>query len=281
MKMKLIKDIVDDKERAFYGSNCVEFNHITIDGPADGESAFKECSNIEISDSTFNLRYPLWHNSNLKVKNSTMSKDCRAALWYDSFVTLEKVNSEGIKALRECKNVTLIDSKFVSDEIFWNVQRFFVSNSTIESVYAFFGSSDGNIEKMHFNGKYSFQYTKNIVIKDSVLDTKDAFWHSKNVTCINCDIKGEYLAWYSKNLTLINCHISGTQPLCYAKGLKMVDCTMDNCDLSFEYSEVKGNVVGDVVSIKNPLKGKLKISGKTTYISDENDHSKGKFVLIN
>ena len=62
-----------DLERAFYGSKNVEFEDITIDGPADGESAFKECSDISVSNSTFNLRYPFWHNTNLKLENSNMS----------------------------------------------------------------------------------------------------------------------------------------------------------------------------------------------------------------
>ena len=70
-------------------------------------------------------------------------------------------------------------------------------------------------------------------------------------------IKGEYLGWYSKNLTLIRCKIAGTQPLCYCKGLKLIDCETENCDLSFEYSEVKAFVKGEIVSVKNPKSGKI------------------------
>ena len=82
------------------------------------------------------------------------------------------------------------------------------------------------------------------------LDTKDAFWHSKNVTVRDSVIKGEYLAWFSENLTLINCKIIGTQPLCYCKNLKLINCTMEDTDLSFEYSEVEADIKGNVVSIK-------------------------------
>ncbi|MGN1062415.1 MAG: DUF3737 family protein, partial [Candidatus Scatosoma sp.] len=70
-------------------------------------------------------------------------------------------------------------------------------------------------------------------------------------------IKGEYLGWYSKNLTLIRCKIVGTQPLCYCKGLKLIDCETENCDLSFEYSEVKASVKGEILSVKNPRAGKI------------------------
>ena len=95
-------------------------------------------------------------------------------------------------------------------------------------------------------------------------------------------VKGEYLAWYSENLTFINCKIIGTQPFCYCKGLKLTNCTTEACDLAFENSEVDGEIIGDIVSIKNPTKGTLKVTGKIgEVIIDEHDRSKGQFTLIN
>lgn len=278
--MTKIKDVKIDIERAFYASSEKEFENITIDGPADGESAFKECANIKVSRSFFNLRYPFWHNSNLKLKDSTMTDLCRAALWYDNDVEIDNVKSNGIKALRECKNIKMLNSEFNSEEIFWKVDNINVKNSTICGAYAFLMCSNIEILDVKFKGKYSFQYTKNVHIVNTILDTKDAFWHAENVLVENCEVKGEYLGWYSKNVTFKNCKISGTQPLCYAKGLKIIDCTFENCDLCFEYSEVEGNIIGDVVSIKNPLSGSIKISGNTEFIVDENDRSKGKFSLV-
>ena len=107
-------------------------------------------------------------------------------------------------------------------------------------------------------GKYSFQYTKDVVVENCVLDTKDAFWHSKNVTVKNSTVKGQYLAWYSDGLTLINCKIIGTQPLCYCKNLKLINCTMDKTDLAFEYSDVEATVKGSIDSVKNPKSGYIK-----------------------
>lgn len=278
--MEKIENQIRDDERAFYNSIDTEFENIKIDGPADGESAFKECSNIFIDKSFFNLRYPFWHNNTLWVKNSELTDLCRAAFWYDKKVICENVKSKGIKAFRECEDVCLNNCDFYSEEIFWNVKQTVIHNSKIEGVYAFFQCKYVEIDNLEFKGKYSFQYTKNVVIRNSNLDTKDAFWHSKNVLVENCIVKGEYLGWYSDGLTLKNCKIIGTQPLCYASRLKIIDCTFENCDLSFEYSDVKGNIVGDIDSIKNPLKGKLIISGKTTFIQDENDRSKGRFIII-
>ena len=61
----------------------------------------------------------------------------------------------------------------------------------------------------------------------------------------------------SKNLTLINCVINGTQPFCYCKKLKLINCQLINADFAFENSEVNAKLVGKVISIKNPLKGKI------------------------
>lgn len=100
---------------------------------------------------------------------------------------------------------------------------------------------------------------KNLEITDCVLDTKDAFWHSENVTVRNSVVKGEYLAWFSDGLTLIDCKIIGTQPLCYCKNLKLINCTMEDTDLSFEYSDVEADVKGHVISIKNPKSGTITV----------------------
>ena len=66
---------------------------------------------------------------------------------------------------------------------------------------------------------------------------------------------GEYLGWYSEGLTFVRCHIKGTQPLCYCKRLRLIDCTMENCDLAFEYSDVRAEIRGTIDSVKNVRRG--------------------------
>ena len=41
--MKTIQNQTMDEERALYGSKDILVKDCTFDGPADGESAFKEC----------------------------------------------------------------------------------------------------------------------------------------------------------------------------------------------------------------------------------------------
>lgn len=276
---KIISDQIRDDERAFYASKNIIFTNIKIEGPTDGESAFKECKNLEIKNSSFKLRYPFWHDTNCEYKNLKLTKTARAAYWYDKNIKLTNIKCKGVKALRECKHIVIDKSHFDSIEFGWQCDDVNVTNSSIISSYAFLHSNNVNLTNVNFKGKYSFQYVKGLSFKDSFLDTKDAFWHTKNAVIENCTIKGEYLAWYSENVTFINCHIIGTQPLCYAKNIKLVNCTFTDCDLAFEYTEVNGNILGTLISIKNPLKGHVVIDEIPLMIVDENNRSKGDFLI--
>lgn len=91
-----------------------KLKNVSIDGPADGESAFKECRDVECKDCFFNLRYPFWHDHNLAIENCEMTELCRAALWYSENIRIKNVKMHGIKALRECKNVTIDSCDIVS-----------------------------------------------------------------------------------------------------------------------------------------------------------------------
>lgn len=255
--MKTIQGKQFDEERALYGIRETEVKNCQFDGPADGESAFKECKNIVVEDCYFNLRYPFWHDDHTVIKNADMTENCRAALWYDEDVTIEKSKLHGIKALRECSNIRLTDSDVVSPEFLWRCKDVNVKNTTMVSEYPFFESKDVTIDHLTMTGKYSFQYVENMTITNSNLDTKDAFWHSKNVTVVDSIVKGEYLGWYAENLTFIRCKIIGTQPLCYCKNLVLEDCTMEGTDLSFERSEVDAVIKGTIDGVKNPMAGRI------------------------
>lgn len=247
-----------DQERALYGLNGAKVENCNFDGPADGESALKECRNLEVEGCFFNLRYPFWHVTNAAIRHCELTDKCRAALWYDEGITLENCRLGGIKALRECRNVKLVGCTVASTEFLWRCKGVRVENTDMESEYPFFECADVEIDGLRMKGKYSFQYVENMVIRHSELNTKDAFWHSKNVTVYDSVIRGEYLGWYSENLKLVRCKVIGTQPLCYCKGLVLEACTMEGTDLSFERSDVQAAVIGHIDSIKNPASGVIK-----------------------
>ena len=254
---KIISNQTFDEERALYNLKDTEVSSCRFEGPADGESVLKECRRFLVNKCSFSLRYPMWHAKNFRLKNSSMDDKTRAPLWYSKDGEITDCDIQGIKCLRECKSITVDNCHIVSPEFGWRCKDVKVKNSTIDSMYFLFESKNVEIENLNMTGKYSFQYMKNLYIKDSNLDTKDAFWHSKNIVVENSVVKGEYLGWFSENLTFVNCKIIGTQPLCYCKNLKLINCTMEETDLSFEYSEVDADIKGHIVSIKNPKSGTI------------------------
>lgn len=272
--MKSVEKLVLDEERALYGIKNIKVNECIFDGPSDGESALKECRNIVVDNCTFALRYPLWHITGAEIKNSEMKETCRAPLWYSKKLNIQNCKISGIKALRECRNISVLSSQIISSEFGWMCKRVSLTDTFLKGEYPFFQSRDLTFENFSLKGKYSFQYVKNVTVKNSVLDTKDAFWHAKNVTVEDSVIKGEYLGWYSENLHLIRCRIEGTQPLCYAKGLILEDCEMTGCDLSFERSHVNATVMGNIESVKNPLSGLISADSYGEIILDGDVKSK-------
>ncbi len=253
--MRTIQNQTFDAERALYGSSDIVVKDCSFDGPADGESAFKECQNIQAEHNFFNLRYPFWHDHGLVIRDSEMTELCRAALWYSDHITIENTKLHGIKALRECADVKMKGCNVVSPEFGWSVRGIEMEDCDVESEYFMMRSANLHFTNVRMKGKYSFQYIEDSVFENCTVDTKDAFWHAKNVTVRNSVVKGEYLAWYCENVTFENCKIIGTQPLCYCKGLKLINCEMIDCDLAFERSEVEAAITTPVLSIKNPLAG--------------------------
>lgn len=271
---------IHDEERSFYGMKDAVIRNCRIDGPADGESAFKECRNIVVEDTYLNLRYPFWHDEDVKIQNCEMTEGCRAALWYDKGVEIDRCKMHGIKALRECEDITLKNTEVRSPEFAWRSRNIGIQNISTEGEYPFFECKNMDVQELKMKGKYSFQYVENVTLKNCVMDTKDAFWHAKNVIVEDSVVKGEYLAWYAENIRFVRCKIIGTQPFCYVNDLILEDCEMEGCDLSFERSHVNVTVKGHIDSVKNPLSGTIKADSIGEIILEEDVVTPGTCKIL-
>ncbi len=267
-----------DAERAFYGEKDIKVSECRIDGPADGESAFKECAKIRVERTYLNLRYPFWHDDGLEIVQSDMTENCRAAIWYSNGIRIKETKMHGIKALRECNDAVIEGSDILSPEFGWSCDDVTVRHTKAEGEYFMMRSSNLLFEDVDFKGKYSFQYIHNATFRRCRFDTKDAFWHAENVLVEDSEVKGEYLAWYSDTLTLRRCRIIGTQPLCYCRHLILEDCEMIDTDLSFEKSDVKATLTSPIISIKNPHRGTIKVPSVGEIIMDDPE-ARGKIII--
>lgn len=268
--MKTISNEEFGGERPLFASHDLRLENVTIHA---GESALKECSNIEAINCRFEGKYPFWHVDKFFIKDCLFTEGARAALWYSRNLVMKDTLVEAPKMFREMENLDIENVKIPNAlETLWHCKGVKLKKVEIDKAdYLFMHTDDIEIEDYKQQGNYSFQYSHNVTIRNSEIYSKDAFWGTENVTVYDSIIIGEYLGWHSKNLRLVNCRIGGTQALCYAKGLVLENCTLDaDADLCFEYSDVNADIKGHVTSIKNPSSGKIIADSVGEIIIDEN-----------
>ena len=273
--MRIIKNQEFGGERPLYCEHDLYLENVVIHA---GESALKETSDITAVRCRFEGKYPFWCCDRFTVRDCIFAPGARAALWYSRDLLMEDTTVDAPKMFREMERLTLRRVAF-SDaaETMWRCRNVRMEDISAERAdYIFMHCNDLDISGFKLNGNYSFQWTGNAVIRNSILNTKDAFWETDNVTVYDSVINGEYLGWHSRNLHLVRCHISGTQPLCYADGLVLDDCTFgDDADLAFEYSDVRATIKGHVPSIKNPRTGFIHADSCGEVIIDGNIKAPG------
>lgn len=268
--MELIRNRHFEGERPLFASQNLQLENVTIH---TGESALKECRNIEVSDSRFEGKYPFWHTNGFVVKNCLFTEGARAALWYSQNLQMTDTRVEAPKMFRDMDGIVLENVQLPNaQETFWHCRNVALRQVQADKAdYLFMHSENIRIDNYNHNGGYSFQYCKNIEIHNAVINSKDAFWNTENVTVYDSELNGEYLGWHSHNLKLVNCKISGTQALCYAHDLVMENCTMDeSADLCFEYSTLQAKINSPVHSVKNPRSGLIIAQSYGEIIIDDN-----------
>ena len=255
--MEIIRHQHFEGERPLFESHDLRLEHVTI---GDGESAVKECSNIEAEDCRFWGKYPFWHVHGFRINRCQFDVGARSALWYSDHLDMRDTRIEGPKMFREMHDIYLENVVvYDADETFWRCRDIEACNLELhDGTYPFMFCENVKISKLKSDSRYVFQYCKNVEIDQADIVTKDSFWECENITITNSVLDGEYLAWHSKNVRLVNCHLLGEQLLCYADHLALENCTFDPlCDRVFEYSDVHADIRGHIENIKNPTSGHI------------------------
>ena len=132
--MKLIKNAEFGGERPLFESHDLRLENVII---RTGESAIKECSNIEAVDCRFEGNYPFWHVHGFKIDRCYFDVGGRSALWYSDHLKMTDTIIDAPKMFREMdeidiENVTMNDA----DEVFWrcNGIRIKISSCTAELI---------------------------------------------------------------------------------------------------------------------------------------------------
>ena len=253
--MKAFNQEVFEGERALYNVKDVKIESCTFE---NGESPLKECENIEIDSSIFKWKYPLWYSSDIKLKNSILLDTARSGIWYTKNISMTDCFIEAPKTFRRAEKIHLENCRMPNaEETLWNCRDIKIKNLDARGNYFALGCENIEIENFTLDGNYAFDGAKNIKIKNAKLLSKDSFWNTENVVVENSVIIGEYLGWNSKNLKFINCTIDSNQGMCYIENLEMINCKLMNTDLAFELSTVEAEIKSKIISVKNPISGKI------------------------
>ena len=224
----------------------------------DGESPLKESRGISLNRCEFQWKYPLWYCKDIEATGCSLRETARSGIWYTENIKMADCEIEAPKTFRRSSRIALNNVRMPNaQESMWNCEDVELSDVYVRGDYFGMGSSNIVAENLTVDGNYLFDGGKNIVVRNSRLISKDAFWNCENVTVIDSVIVGEYLGWNSKNLTFINCDVESNQGMCYIRDLTMKGCRLNNTDLCFEYCTVDAEIGSDIISVKNPISGRI------------------------
>lgn len=254
-------------ERALFAVKDMRLIECTFDA---GESPLKESSNLQLDNTLFKWKYPLWYCNDVVANDCTFFDTARAGIWYTNNITMNNCVIEAPKSFRLSSHVTLKNVVIPNaSETLWNCRDVTLQNVQAQGTYFAKNCQNITCENFVLTGDYCFDGAENVTIKRSRLFSKDSFWNCKDVTVYDSFISGEYLAWNAENVTFVNCTLESLQGLCYVKNLKLVNCKLINTTRAFEYSTVDAEIVGHVDSIVNPASGRIVCGSIGELVLDE------------
>lgn len=277
-----MKDILNEHfsgERALFQCNGLRISGTSFD---EGESPLKHNAYVELSDCTFDARYPVWYSENIKLSNCTIHESGSAGIWYSSDIHIDDTVIESSKCFRHCNGISLKNVTFTNgSETFWKCRNIRLDNVTVEGENFAMDCDGMEITGLVLNGGYAFDGVKNVTVRGSVINGRDCFWNCENVVIYDSIIKGMYFGWNSKNISLVNCTVESLQGMCFIENLALRNCRLPNTTLAFEYSNhISADICGNIDSVKNPTGGFIKADsiGEIIMEKDKVDVSRTKIV---
>jgi len=244
------------QERAAFGVQGADVADAIF---ADGESPLKHGSDIDVTRTVFEWKYPLWFTKDVTLNDSAFLDTARSGPWYADNMTLRHVLVAAPKTFRRSRRLVFDDVQFAdAAETLWDCDDIRMTHVMARGDYFGMNSSNVVADDLALTGNYAFDGGHDIVIDHSTLLSKDAFWNCRDVVVRNSIVIGEYLGWNSTNLTFENCLIESLQGLCYIDNLVLRGCRLINTTLAFEYSTVDAEIIGSIDSVINPKAGVIK-----------------------
>ena len=252
-----MKEILNEHfsgERALFQRNGLRISGTVFD---DGEAPLKHNAYIELSDCTFDAKYPVWYSENVKLSNCTIHENGSEGLWYTTEVSVADTVIESEKCFRHSNGISMKNVVFTNgDETLWKCANIRMDRVRVNGDYFAMDCDGMEVSRLELKGSKAFDGVKNITVRKSVISGNDCFWNCQNVMIYDSVITGKCFGWNSRNITLVNCTVESLQGMCFIENLVLKNCKLPNTTLAFEYSEnISADIKGGIDSVKNPAGG--------------------------
>ena len=89
MMKKILENGTYTGERALFMSKDTHFLSCVFE---DGESPLKESRDIDLDNTEFRWKYPLWYANNIKVNDPRLLITARSGIWYTNHIIMDNCN---------------------------------------------------------------------------------------------------------------------------------------------------------------------------------------------
>ena len=177
--MKVISNAEFGGERPLFESHDLRLENVIIRA---GESAIKECSNIEAVDCRFEGNYPFWHVHGFVIDRCFFDVGGRSALWYSD--NLKMTNTR----IDAPKNVEIHNAKITTKDAFWEVENVTIYDSELNGEYLGWHSHNLRLVNCHITGEQPLCYAHDLILENCTFgpDCDRAFEYSS----VQATIKG-------------------------------------------------------------------------------------------
>ena len=158
--MKTIKDMTFGGERPLFESHNLRMENITI---SDGESAIKECTNLEADGCKFYGKYPWWHVDGTLHDGTYPFMGCRN-------VEIDGLVSDSKYVFQYVKHAVIRNAKITTKDSFWETEDITVYDSVLDGEYLGWHSKNLRLVRCHIAGEQPLCYAENLVLEDCTFD---------------------------------------------------------------------------------------------------------------
>lgn len=169
--MEIIKDKEFGGERPLFASHDIELDNVTIHV---GESALKCCTDVVARNCRFEGKYPFWHVRGFVVEHCLFTPGARAALWYSSGLRMTDTQVDAPKMFREMDGIEMERVNIPdAQETLWHCRNVMMRDVDVRNAdYLFMHSENIDIDRYRQEGNYSFQYCRNVVIRNAEIHSR-------------------------------------------------------------------------------------------------------------